>query len=620
MCGIIGVWDYKNRISESGFEKALHTLTHRGPDDYGTFQENGLFLGMRRLSIIDIEGGHQPVFSPDKDRVLVFNGEIYNYLEIKEKLEAQGHCFNTSSDSEVLLHSLEEGPGGVSDLRGMFGFAHYNRAQRVLMLCRDRMGQKPLYYLNKPGDCFIFASELKGIKAICEQLNISLEVNPEGVYHYLSFLNVPQPISIYKGVKSLFRSEYLTVGPSGEESINTYWNINYEPKRNDSFEDAMSKMKEIIAESVKIRLRSDVPVGIFLSGGLDSSVVAYEASKISKNLTTFTVAIAGDEKLDESGIASRTATALGLKNEILPLSINVLDTVQQIVGQYDQPFADPSAIPSLGISKLASQHVKVVLNGDGGDEQFGGYRRYVLTKHLDKLNLVPDFIGKVGYGLLKGADRRSYRGFIQRMLRISTLQSREDRYVAMTTDTFTAREKAGMWTSEMPFQTSLFNDFDRTDISGIDYQMDLDRNINLPSGLLVKMDIASSAYSLEARSPLMDHKLFEFSSLVPDKFKVNSGMTKYMLRKAYEGLLSEEVVYGKKKGFEIPLEKWLNQELSELKNDLLLNTNAHIYDYLDRSQVMSILEGKTFTGRNNSYIIYSLIILEAWLQNFKRGH
>lgn len=618
MCGIIGVWDHKNRISKPRFKVALDSLTHRGPDDYGIFEEDGLFLGMRRLSIIDIEGGHQPIFSPDGGKVLVFNGEIYNYLELKEKLKSQGHQFKTSSDSEVLLHILETGPERISDLRGMFGFAHYDRTQKSLMLCRDRMGQKPLYYMDRPGDCFIFASELKGIKTICESLGLPLEINPQGIYHYLSFLNVPQPISIYKNVDSLFRSEYLRVGMNGGAKRSKYWNIEYTPKHSTGFVDTVTQVREIIAESVKIRLRSDVPVGIFLSGGLDSSIVAYEASRLGENLTTFTVAIEGDEKLDESGIASRTAAALGLKNEILPLRINVLDSVQKIVNQYDQPFADPSAIPSLGISELASRHVKVVLNGDGGDEQFAGYRRYVLTKHLDKLGFVPGFMSRMGYGLLSGASRRNYLGFLQRMLRITSLTNREDRYVAMTTDTFTNAEKQTMWSHESLIDPNLFGKLDRLDLKGIDYQMHMDRNINLPSGLLVKMDIASSAYSLEARSPLMDHRLFEFSALVPDEFKVHKGMTKYILRKAYERELSNEVVMGKKKGFEIPLDKWLDGDLSELKNDLLTDSTANIYDYLDKSFVNDILRGKTLIGRNNSYIIYSLIILEAWLRNFKQ--
>lgn len=619
MCGIIGVWDHKNRISKNGFKKCLDTLSHRGPDDYGVFEEEGLFMGMRRLSIIDIEGGSQPVYSQDERRVLVFNGEIYNYLEIKEKLRSEGKSFRSSSDSEVLLQSLEKGVEGIADLRGMFAFAHFDRVQRKLLLCRDRLGVKPLYYMNIPGDCFMFASELKGIKALCKELNILLEIEPKSIYNYLSFLNVPQPETIYKNVKSLFRAEYLELNKEGDDNIQKYWELDYRSKNELSFEETIHRTREIIAESVKIRLRSDVPVGIFLSGGLDSSIVAYEASQIGQNLTTFTVAIEGDKEFDESGIAGRTAAALGLKNVVLPLKINVLDTLQKIVGQYDQPFADPSAIPSLGISELAGNHVKVVLNGDGGDEQFAGYRRYVLTQHLNKLKVIPRFAGKLGYQLLEGADRRSYKGFLQRVLRISSLNDLEDRYVALTTDTFTKKEKQELWVHNKAPDSGLFESLNKNSLKGIVYQTHMDRNINLPSGLLVKMDIASSAFSLEARSPLMDHKLFEFSSGIPDKFKVNKGITKYVLRKAYETELSEEVVMGKKKGFEIPLKSWLGNELYDFKNDLLSNSSSQIYNYLDHNIIKGILDEKSFTDRNTSYIIYSLIVLEAWLNNFNES-
>lgn len=613
MCGIIGVWDHKNRVSSGSFKRCLDTLTHRGPDDYGVFEEEGLFLGMRRLSIIDIEGGKQPIYSPDKQQVLVFNGEIYNYLELKEVLMKKGHTFKTSSDSEVLMHQIMDGPGGISGLRGMFGFAHFNKHKQELLICRDRLGQKPLYYFNKPGDCFVFASELKGILAITKELGIKLQIDASSIYSYLSFLNVPQPKTIYQGVKSLEKANYLTVNKKGEDQSNSYWQLDYLPKTSTTLEASMDRMQEIIQESVKMRLRSDVPVGIFLSGGLDSSVVAYEASKLSDKLTTFTVAIEGDKEFDESGIARNTAQQLGLKNVVLPLKINVLETVQKVIGQYDQPYADPSAIPSLGISQLASEQVKVVLNGDGGDEQFAGYRRYVLTRYLDKLRLIPNPLKQAGQKIFGGADRRSYRGFVQRMLRIASLPPGEDRYVALTTDTFADEEKQGLWKFKEPGVSNIYEYLDNVALKGIDYQMHMDSCINLPSGLLVKMDIASSAYSLEARSPLLDHKLFEFSARLPDQYRVSKGLTKYILRKAYTPYLSEEVVLGKKKGFEIPLKRWLDDELLELKNDLLHNSSAKIYDYLDPVVIADVLTGKSFSDRNNAYIIYSLIILEAWL-------
>ena len=615
MCGIIGIWDHKQRLKQGQFQKCLDSLTHRGPDDYGIYENDGLFLGMRRLSIIDIEGGNQPMVSSDGDRYLVFNGEIYNYIEIRDRLKARGMSFKSASDSEVLLNSLEKGESGIEDLRGMFAFAHFHKSREELLLCRDRLGVKPLYYLDKPGDCFLFASELKGIVSLCKTLNIKLEIDPTAVYHYLSFLNVPQPRSIYKGIRSMRAGEYMTIRKEGISNVEKYWTPDYHPKFTGSLSKAIERSREIIKESVKIRLRSDVPLGIFLSGGLDSSVVAYEASKLGVDLKTFTVSIVGDQQFDESKVAKNTARQLGLDNIVLPLEMNVNETIQKVVSQYDQPFADPSAIPSLGISELASEYVKVVLNGDGGDEQFAGYRRYVLARHLRKVGGVPKLAGLVLNAISKNPERRSTLGFFKRMMRIAGIEDPEDVYIALTTDTLLSSDKKSIWLNEVIDLESVFENSVYQDMSSLDQQLFADLNLNLLSGLLVKMDIASSAYSLEARSPFLDHQLYEFTAKLPGKYKINRGATKYVLRKAYETQLSNEVVWGKKKGFEVPLNRWLNSELSEMKNDLLLNKSSLIYDYLDYEVVNPMIQYKSHSDKNLDYVIYSLIVLELWLQS-----
>jgi asparagine synthase (glutamine-hydrolysing) len=615
MCGILGGF-VQNNLEPALIESCLDTIWHRGPDDSGFHCVGDAFVGMRRLSIIDVTGGHQPIFNEDKQISVVLNGEIYNYLELIPDLEAKGHVFQTRSDTEVLVHLFEEhGTDLCKFLRGMFAFAILDARDQSVFMARDRFGKKPLYYLESGGK-LLFGSEIKAVKALAGVAGLKLSISHQAIYDYLSLGVIPQPATIYQEVKTLpagswaqFKAEKLF--------IQQYWSLQYTPKLEISYSDALEKTRALMSEAVKIRLRSDVPLGVFLSGGVDSSVIAYEAAKeIGTNLQTFTVKM-GVSSFDESTVAAQTAQSLGIQNTVLNLELNPLLTLQKLVGQYDQPFSDSSAIPSLEISKLARQHVSVILNGDGGDEVFAGYRRYQAVMQSSSFDWLPKSLARGASQVLRpfAPDRRSVLGFAARFSTGLTLTA-ASRYFAWTTDMLLEADKKAIWRggAVLPSERlvdSVLENF--KGLSPLDQQMGTDVNINLLSDLLVKMDIATMAYSLEGRSPFLDHHVAEFAAQLPDQFKV-AGQTKRILRDAYRGRLSLEVLNGVKRGFEIPLENWLKTKLKPLLQDTLGATDARVNAWIDPAFIQAILRGTLMRDRNWKYLVYSLLILELWLR------
>jgi asparagine synthase (glutamine-hydrolysing) len=615
MCGIIGAWLPQNEITKSDFIEIIDSIHHRGPDERGLMIENNFYLGMRRLSIIDLKHGQQPVFSEDKSKAVIFNGEIYNYKFLSKKLKAQGHEFSTECDTEVIVHTLENSFDDIKNLRGMFAFCYFDREKQEINLFRDRIGVKPLYYLYVPGKIFAFASEIKGIEKICKEVNYNLEINEESIYHYFSFANIPQPLTIYKNVYALMPGHYLIFDKKSIK-INKYWEYKYEPKPTLSFEEAKEDIHTELKESVRLRLHSDVPMGLFLSGGLDSSIIAYlSAKELNKNLKTYTVGFPGHKEFDESSIANRTAKSLGLDNILLPMEYSPLESLKKLTSIYDQPFADPSAIPSVEISKLASKEVKVVLNGDGGDEQFGGYRRYVLGKKLD---IIPNLsFAYPAFKILNPA-RRTSLGFLQRLVKTSGLSIAEQN-IALSTDMLLDNDKRNIFSFANKYATESFIlNFKNDNIkNSLDHSMHFDRNINLLSGLLVKMDMASSSASIEARSPFLDNILFEKSSLLNVDYKINGTQTKYILKELYKDKLPHEVIYGKKKGFEIPLNKWLKTDFKPLINEMLLDENCRFYTYVSIEFVNELFLENKYNHFNIDYLRYSTLVLYLW---FKEKH
>jgi asparagine synthase (glutamine-hydrolysing) len=617
MCGILGGY-LQNGINQNLARNALDAIIHRGPDDFGIYSTHHGLIAMRRLSIIDIQGGHQPIFNEDKTIGIVFNGEIYNYKELIPELESRGHLFTTKSDTEVLIHLYEErGANMCQLLRGMFAFAVFDERDQSLFVARDRFGKKPLYYFQHNGEVF-FASEIKALRVIAKDKGFPLEISDQAIYDYLSFGVVPQPSTIYKNVHCLPPGCSMTISSSGAQ-IREYWRLTYAPQDDLSFEEALEQTRTLLAEAVQLRLRSDVPLGVFLSGGVDSSVVAYEASRVlGEALQTFTVQMS-DGEFDESPLAAQTAAMLGVRNTVLPLRIDPLETLQFLVRHYDQPFADSSAIPSLEISRLARQHVTVVLNGDGGDEIFGGYRRYVAASRAASFEWVPKELAAAAARGLDGlsSGRRSMLGFAARFAR-GVSYSGAERYLAWTSDMLLDADKRGVWRggSVSPSERLIETEAQALQsLSGLNAQMALDIRFNLLSDLLVKMDMATMAHSLEGRSPFMDHVLAEGVARFPDRYKV-SGTTKRVLREAYRGRLPDAVIEGAKKGFEIPLERWLTSDFKEIMHDLLNPSNARVNSYLDAGFVKALLKKEVLKDRNWKYLAYSVLILELWLRAF----
>ena len=617
MCGILGGWSIQP-VAAQTIRTALSRLLHRGPDDEGVYQSGPAFLGMRRLSIIDLARGHQPISNEDGTITVVFNGEIYNYKELISSLKCKGHSFKTDSDTEVLVHLYEDhGAEMVNYLRGMFAFALLDSRKDNLFLARDRFGKKPLYYAHDATrGSFYFASEIKALRILCETAKRWC-VRSQSIYDYLSLGVVPQPYTIYNEVSALPAASWA-VFDGCRLKIQPYWKLEYgRPSEITlSDHDLADKTRHLIKESVAIRLRSDVPLGVFLSGGLDSSIVAFEASRVlGENLRSFTIA-ADDPALDESGIARRTAKSLGIQNVVLPLRIEPLKALEWIVDQYDQPFADSSAIPSYEVSRLAREHVKVVLNGDGGDELFAGYRRYLAASQARYWRLLPAGMAAVAQAILSplARARRSRFGFAARFLRGLTAEPGRQ-YLTWTTDMLTEADKEQCWQlPAMKATEAWLESISTAGMSDVTALLARDAHVILLSDLLVKMDIATMSVSLEARSPFLDHVLAEFAAGLSPQILLMHHRTKGFLRETYKGLLSNEVLMGAKRGFEVPLLKWLGKDFRPVILDTIGRPGAKIDAFLDRKWIDNVIAQRTLQDRNWGYIMYALLVLELWLR------
>lgn len=628
MCGILGSWTSRP-VDPAVADRALAAIRHRGPDDEGRLVDGNVFLGMRRLAVIDLEGGRQPLKNESSDCAVVMNGEIYNYRELAGELRRGGHSLATDSDTEVAVHLYEDHGEDVGRfLRGMFALAIWDRSRRQLVLARDRFGKKPLFYARTPDGGLVFASELKALRPLLESAGGSWSIRPQGISDYLSLGSVPQPETIFEGVSMVPPGQVMTFDGHDIE-FRTYWSLEEfrpssgSPGRRIGYDEAVERTRELVREAIRIRLRSDVPLGVFLSGGVDSSIIACEAAAVGGgNLETFTIGV-DDPQFDESGVARRTAAALGVRHTVLPLQITPRDTLLELVRHYDQPFSDPSAIPSLAISRLAREHVTVVLTGDGGDEVFAGYRRYLAAHLAAPLEILPDGLAR---GMARRAaqvlgqmagERRSRLGLAARWFRGLGMEPSE-RYLAWTADKLREVDKQEAWRGPEVRSTEEWLDGIRpTGLGALDSLAATDIRVNMLSGLLVKMDMATMAYSLEARSPFLDHELAEFVVSLPAAHRLRGRRLKSLLRDGWRDQLSDEVTGGKKRGFEIPLQSWLDGALREPLMDTLGSGSARVRNYLDGSLVDGLLEGGPLSDRNRPTLLYSLLVLELWLREFE---
>jgi asparagine synthase (glutamine-hydrolysing) len=622
MCGIAGIVGARRdgEITEAVIHRMCETIVHRGPDEEGIFVKDGAGLGMRRLSIIDLSGGHQPVFNEDRTCWIVFNGEIYNFPELRPQLEARGHRFYTNSDTEMIVHLYEDkGADCVQDLRGMFGFALYDSRKRSLLLARDRLGKKPLYYALADGKLY-FASEIKAILAAAPEL---AEVNYEGLLQYLYFGYVPDPISAFTRIQKLPPGHLLEFH-NGVINVRQYWDLpQYSTHQPKSEDECLEELEHRLAEAVRIRLISDVPLGALLSGGTDSStVVALMARASAAPVKTFSIGFK-QEDFNESTYAEIVARKFGTEHENLILEPDVVETVEELTRSLEEPFGDSSMLPTYYVSKLARQHVTVALSGDGGDELFAGYDRYRIHSQRQIFEKVPGWARRVYREQVYPRMPRSLHG---RKFTYNVSLPWKERYVDGLSFVPAYERELPLLSPEFREHVAALSDpqdvlrgyFDRAPAPDpVSQMLYVDTKTYMVADILTKVDRMSMLTSLEVRVPLLDHKFVEWVTGLPPEWKLRGPKQKYILRKLAERVgVPREVLYRKKQGFSLPLVHWLRNELKDLVLSVLLEPRTLQRGYFDARGVRQILE-EHFSGRRiHSGRIWRLLIFELWHRNF----
>lgn len=628
MCGICGklYFDKDRPVLKPTLHSMAAMLTHRGPDGEGVWVDRNVGLAHRRLSIIDLRTvASQPMGNEDGSVWITFNGEIYNFQELRKELETKGHIFRTNSDTETIIHAYEEyGRECLARLRGMFAFAIWDANKQTLFLACDRVGKKPLFYFQGE-DSFLFASEIKALLIDRETL---IEPNTDALNHYLALGYVPAPLSAFRGVRKLPPAYWLEVR-DGRVRIGRYWKLHYVPKRKMTFQEAIAELRWRLAEAVRLRLASDVPLGAFLSGGIDSSaVVAYMAQAMTQPVRTFSVGFE-DSAFDERPFARLVAERYHTDHMELVVKASIVDILPRLVWHYDEPFGDPSAVPSYAIAELTRQYVTVALNGDGGDESFAGYTRYIANRRAQRGEVIPLPLRRAAAALIGSLPEY----WLQRrpLLKISTVaeamaQPRERRYsrwfgqfsVAQRQNLYTEDFTAAVLTSD---PEALFTDaFSGSDADNwVDATLDVDIGLYLPGDLLVKMDRASMAHSLEARSPFLDHVLMEFAASLPPAWKLAGSQQKRILKAALRGVVPDAVLDKPKQGFEPPLVTWFRKDLRDLTYDILLSARALQRGYFERKGILAVLREHYSGQEDRSLHLWELLMLEMWHRAFIDG-
>jgi asparagine synthase (glutamine-hydrolysing) len=616
MCGIAGQLRLDGApASEALVEAMCAALEHRGPDARGLHADGPAVLGIQRLRVIDLESGDQPVFNEDRSVAVVLNGEIYNYRELRARLADAGHRFSTDGDSEVIAHLYEEqGPACVRSLHGMFAFALWDARARRLLLARDRVGKKPLLYSLREG-ALSFASELN---ALMQDAEIPRELDREALDAYLALRYVPAPRSAFRAVRKLPPASTLVL-ERGRARIERYWQLDYATKH--ALRDG-PELREQIRAAVRRRLVADVPLGAFLSGGIDSSaVVAAMAETSSRPVRTFSIGFAS-ARFNELPKARLVAELFGTEHEELVVEPDAVTILPQVARQYGEPFADASAIPSFYLAEMASRHVTVALNGDGGDESFGGYGRYVSNALLQRAALVPAPLragaARLTARLAPGAHRDGARARLRRAAAGAALPgpARYASYLAQTWGIDRTRLCTPEWRAALDGAdplAPLAATWERSSAStAVDAMLDVDVQGYLADDLLPKMDIASMAHSLEARSPLLDHQLMEFAAALPAKLKVRGLSKKVALRACLRGWVPDVVLDAPKQGFELPVGEWLRSSLRDHAYEVLLDPGTIARGIFRPEEVRGLLDRHDARREDNTQAIWSLLVLELW--------
>lgn len=624
MCGIAGfvdLWERKAHALEDReaiLARMCRIITHRGPDDQGVMVQTGVALGMRRLSIIDLAGGHQPMSGEDGSVTIVFNGEIYNFQELKPNLEARGHIFQTHSDTEAIVHAYEEfGPECLKDLRGMFAFAIWDDKARNLFIARDRAGKKPLYYTTTPNGTFVFGSELK---ALLEHPEVERRINAEALDAYFTLGYVPDPLSIFEDIHKLPPGHYLNF-KDGQVTVKQYWDFELQPGKSLSEEDYLDELRDLLDESVRLRLISEVPLGAFLSGGIDSStVVGLMARHMGQPVKTFSIGF-HEDSYNELKYARLTAEKFGTDHHEFFVTPDICKVVDELAWHFDEPFADSSAIPTYMVSKLARDHVTVVLSGDGGDELFAGYTRYAIERKRGAFERLPKPLRE---GLMRPLSQRLPHATWGRNYLHNVSLDPVSRYLD-SVSVFTSLNRRSLYTPDFSqklgpggYAGGLFHELAGNVKSNepLDRLLYLDSKTYLPGDILTKVDRMSMAVSLEARAPLLDHKLIEFVTRVPASLKLAGLETKHLLKSAVKDLVPAEILNRAKQGFGVPIQEWINQQLRSRIRDTLSDARTRQRGYVDSRYVDVLLDEHERGRRDHSMRLWSLVMLELWHRQF----
>jgi asparagine synthase (glutamine-hydrolysing) len=645
MCGITGWTNLEDKTSPLGepiLRAMCERMRHRGPDSEGLWFEENVALGMRRLSIIDLNTGEQPVFSEDKEIVVVMNGELYNFREVRADLEKRGHQFVTKSDTEILPHLYEEyGEAMLEHLNGMFAFALWDKRKQKLFIARDRFGEKPLYYGIFDGR-LIFASELKVLLA---NPSVKTELNLDSLRQFLSFDYVPAPHSIYKNIKKLPAAHFLTV-EKGEIKTQRYWNLSWKKARNltvkefvngandalpdgrvSAFEKSAEELRELLSDAVRMRLVSDVPLGILLSGGIDSSTVAAFAVRHSgEKVKTFSIGFEEDS-FDESKYARAVAKYLNTEHYEDRLSVEkAADLISEISSWLDEPLSDGSLLPTFLLSRFVRRHVTVALGGDGGDEIFAGYPMYFghqVNKFYNKIPAVfrKNLIEPLVNALPVSTKNLSFDYKAKRFVRASNydLVTRHHSWFG----SFSIDEQEKLLSKDVLAQTSNEIYRDAKELlkicdteNEIEQMQFLDMNFYMAEDILTKVDRASMAVSLEVRAPFLDPRIAEFAASLPLEYKLRRRSGKYILKKAIEPFLPREILQRPKKGFGIPIAKWLKGRLNPLMHDLLNTKRLKEQGLFEADFVQKLIREHETNVASHHKQLWTLLVFQLWLENF----
>lgn len=626
MCGIAGaVWnDARKAVEPATLQRMIDVLRHRGPDDEGMYAADiasqiGVALGHRRLSIIGVATGKQPLANEDDSVWVVFNGEIYNFLELRKELEAAGHRFRTQSDTEVLVHLYEEhGADMLPRLNGMFAIAIWDARRRQLLLARDRLGKKPLVYRHEPGR-LMFASELK---SLLQAPGVPREVDPQALDEYLTYQYVPHPRTIFRGIAKLSPGCYA-VWRDDRLDVRPYWQPDFNVEDNRSDQDYARELRELMTSSVAMRLQSEVPLGAFLSGGIDSTIIVGLMSQLAAEpVRTFSIGFPVAE-FDETSYARIAAERFGTIHEEFQVRPDAMEVLPRLVWHYDEPFADSSALPTWYVSQLTRQRVTVALTGDGGDELFIGYPRYMavwLAQGFDRLPqllqriLAGRYWQRLPSGVRQKSRLRQWKRFVE-MLNLPPARRylewigifNQVRRAALCSDEFTASLPDS---DPIEFLTAaLARSNHRSPATAFSLA---DLVTYLPCDLMTKVDIASMAHGLECRQPFLDYRVVELAARMPQRLKFRFGRGKRILRSVFGDLLPEAILRRPKMGFGVPLDHWFRHELKDFTRDVLLDRKTLERGYFRPEAVARLLDEHRQGQFNHGYRLWSLLILELW--------